>query len=370
MICQRYKQYNHISELLKKKNIDYENNGKFSTDGVSGLVGKLSISEKVKKGSYEKKDKKDNTVVYKMSSDVDFIIDHESFVLSQLNKLTIPHFCKYYDIKNSIGILSKINKSKSKILLMEHLYSNYQNECKTFYNILHDHKDNGSKGRNIISSQILQILMALEISQNELSFTHYDLHMDNVMELECEPNSVFLYQLNDDYFVVPTFGYYPVLIDVGMSYIYDVNDRPMFSSIHNYVNGSQCAIFDTFNDIHHLLISSFYYIEDCSDEYQKISDKLKSIFSNIPVLRKRGWKQLKNNIVEKTVSKMKSEIKYFNDQIFDNNRNDLVGLLAGLILLPLKEDEQSKEFNSSFANFLKEVKYIYNLYDLDDDYLL
>ena len=369
MILQRYKKFNHISEILKENDIEYKNDGKFSTAGVSGFVGKLFINNE--KGSYDKKE--DNTIVYKMSSDVDFIIDHESFVLSELNKLNIPHFCKYYKIKDNINILSKINKSKSKILLMEHLYSQHfkeKEECKTFYNILHDNKDIGSKGRNIISSQILQILMALEISQNELSFTHYDLHMDNILELKCEYNSVFLYNVNDEYFVVPTFGYYPVLIDVGMSYIYDVNDRPMFSSIHNYINGSQCAIFDTLNDIHHLLISSFYYIEDCSEDYENISDKLKSIFSNIPVLRKRGWKQLKNNIVEKTVDKIKTEIKYFNDQIFDNNRNDLVGLLAGLIILPLKDKTSNDEFNSSFTNFFKEIKYIYNLFDLDDDYLL
>lgn len=365
MISQRYKRLNYITDLINTENITYKNFGKFKTSGVSGFVGKLNILDKKEN---EKKDDK-NTIVYKMSSDVDFLIDHESFVLSQLNKLKIPHFVKYYDMVNSINVLEMNKTNKSKILLMEHLYSNYQSECKTFYNILNDNKDIGSKGRNIIGSQILQILMALEISQNELSFTHYDLHMDNVLELECEPNSLFLYEVNNTYYVVPTFGYYPVIIDVGMSYIHDVNDRPMYSATHNYMNGSQCAIFDTFNDIHHLLISSFYYIEDCYHEYEKISSKLKNIFANVPVLRKRGWKQLKNDLIEKTVNKTKEESKIFNDPIYDEQHNDVIGLLAALIILPLKLDDNvaEKENNKfDFENFLKEIKYIHGLYDIEE----
>lgn len=391
MILQRYKKFNYISNLTHNKDIEYTNDGKFSTSGVSGFVGKILVSEKSKRESGKKRETKNeanNTLVYKMSSDVDFLIDHEAFVLSQLNQLKIPHFVKYYNLLEStdINILTKINKAKSKILLMEHLYSNYQPECLTFYNILKNYKDTGTKGRNMIASQILQILMALEISQNELSFTHYDLHMDNVLELECESNAVFLYQFqsgsasNDTFYVVPTFGYYPVLIDVGMSYVYNVNDRPMFSSIHNYINGSQSAIFDTFNDIHHLMISSFYYIEDCFEEYEKVSTKLKSIFSNIPVLRKRGWKQLKNNLVDSAVKKMKDEVKTFTSEIFDDQHDDLVGLLSALIKLPLKEcedesdksDKDERKFNSSFDNFLKEIKYIHKLFSeqSDNDHLL
>lgn len=366
MIIQRYKRYNYISDLINDDNIIYKNNGKFATSGVSGFVGKLNISS-----ANDQETKEKNSLVYKMSSDVDFLIDHEAFVLSQLNKLNIPHFVKYYDIVNNINVL-KMNKSnKSKILLMEHLSSpDQQSECKTFYNILNDHKDTNIKGRNIISSQILQVLMALEIAQNEFSFTHYDLHMDNVLEMECEPNSVFLYNVNNTNYVVPTFGYYPVIIDVGMSYIYNINDRPMFSATHNYMNGSQCAIFDNFNDIHHLLISSFYYIEDCFDEYEKISTRLKNIFSNIPVLRKRGWKQLKNDLIEKTVDKTKKELKIFNDPIFEGQHNDVIGLLAALVVLPLKLDENNEEDEEQefdFTNFLKEIIYIYELYDYEND---
>jgi hypothetical protein len=373
MILSRYKKYNYISELFKTPNkLIFKNDEKFTTDGVTGKVGKILINLK------DSKKTKDNTIVYKFSDDVDFMIDHEALVLSELSKLKIPHFVKYYDIMNDIDILNKSNTTNSKILLMEHLYSNYQPECLTFYNILKNNKDIGYKGKNIISSQILQILMALEIAQNETSFTHYDLHMDNVLELECEPNSVFLYELpledTKEYYVVPTFGYYPCIIDVGMSYVFNVNDKPMLSSIHNYSNGSQSSIFDTFNDIHHLLISSFYYIEDCNEQYDEMSKKLKSIFSNVPVLRKRGWKQLKNNLADLLNEKLKNEVEIFNDEIFDDQHSDICGLLSALVKLPLQiseyersEDERSSvsseengEFNKSFYNFLKEIKYIHN----------
>lgn len=368
MLLSRYKKYNTIANIYNtdKSNVNYSPLGKFSTTGVSANVSKLSIYTKDKKEL-----KNNNTIVYKLSNEVDFLIDHEAFVLSELNKLKIPHFVKYYTTSNNIDILN--NETRGKILLMEHLYSNYQPECLTFYNILKNNKDE-EKGENIIAAQILQVLMALEISQNELSFTHYDLHMDNVLELECEPNSVFLYELSinneKEYYVVPTFGYYPVIIDVGMSYICTVNDRPMLSPIHNYLNGSQCSVFDTFNDIHHLLISSFYYIEDCNENYNKISKKLKSIFSNIPVLRKRGWKQLKYNIDEKLYDKLIDNVNNFNDDIFDDLHMNIIGLISALVKLPLQESKNRISFNS-FYIFFREVKYIYtHIFNRSEEYLL
>src|SRR5579872_3076510 len=216
MILSRYKKFNHIYKLCKYPNkLNFKNDGNFSTNGVSGKVGRLiTDTDDIK----HKED--ENIIVYKFTDDMDFMIDHEALVLNDLNSLNIPHFVKYYNIVDNIKLLEKVNKSNSKILLLEHLYSNYQPECLTFYNILKNNKDNNYKGKNIISSQILQILMALEISQNNCSFTHYDFHMDNIIEMECEPNAVFLYELYDDnnkqYYVVPTMGYYPVIIDMGM----------------------------------------------------------------------------------------------------------------------------------------------------------
>lgn len=369
MLLSRYKKYNTINNIYNnEKNINYSSLNKFSITGVSAHVSKLSIYTKDKKEL-----KNNNTVVYKLSNEVDFLIDHESFVLSELNKLKIPHFVKYYTITDDIDIVK--NDTNSRVLLMEHLYSHYQPECLTFYNILKNNKDD-EKGENIIVSQILQVLMALEISQNELSFTHYDLHMDNVLELECEPNSVFLYELNinneKEYYVVPTFGYYPVIIDVGMSYVCTINDKPMLSPVHNYLNGSQCCIFDTFNDIHHLLISSFYYIEDCNENYDKISKKLKSIFSNVPVLRKRGWKQLKYNIDEELYNVLIDNVENFDDDIFDHLHMNIIGLISSFVKLPLQENKHDDEITfDSFYFFFKEVKYIYmNVFNKSEEYLL
>ena len=51
---------------------------------------------------------------------------------------------------------------------------------------------------NLMSSQILQILLALQIAQNKLNFTHYDLHTTNVLQQHCEFDALFLYNINNN----------------------------------------------------------------------------------------------------------------------------------------------------------------------------
>jgi hypothetical protein len=42
------------------------------------------------------------------------------------------------------------------------------------------------------------IISALQISQKHLNFTHYDLHVENILIRQCEPEAIFVYNINDN----------------------------------------------------------------------------------------------------------------------------------------------------------------------------
>ena len=35
---------------------------------------------------------------------------------------------------------------------------------------------------------------------------------------KCDENAVFIYVLDNEYYIVPTYGFYPIIIDFGFSY--------------------------------------------------------------------------------------------------------------------------------------------------------
>ena len=64
-----------------------------------------------------------------------------------------------------------------------------------------------------------QILLGLEIAQNKLNFSHYDLHTDNVILIHQKPNSTFTVKMYDKNFIIKN-KYKPVMIDFGLSSIH------------------------------------------------------------------------------------------------------------------------------------------------------
>lgn len=61
----------------------------------------------------------------------------------------------------------------------------------------------------------LQVLFSLEIAQRECSFTHFDLHCENLMVKNTTESYSFL--LDDKMYTINNGGYTPVIIDFGMS---------------------------------------------------------------------------------------------------------------------------------------------------------
>lgn len=251
------------------------------------------------------------------------------------------------------------------ILLLEYV------ERIPFYRLCRNCPDH-----HIVMSQILLVMMALEIAQSIFHFTHYDLHLGNIVLQQCSPNDLFLYRIRDRVFCVPTFGFYPVFIDMGISHSSEIEHHPMCISTDNYDHGFQTAVFDPLTDVHHFLLSLFYYMEMDNHKYSYISNKLLTIFRHLPVLRKSGWKRLPHNITKNMISNIKNDCSetYRSFPIFTGLLSEWLEQLNGLVILPFRSSSSSSSerpsFSPTFETFCREVHTLFPFDKLSPEQIL
>ena len=293
----------------------------FESKGVQGIVGILEHRET------------QTQIIFKLSIDIDRGVEHENKVTLQLNKLRdfCPNFvgnlgCVELPISRSYTYVNtpedsdyedsedEENESKKEDSEDEEMEDLNKEDFKLFMddkeylptNVLfleyvspHSFDDYCRYAdKALLNSLILGVLCALGIAQKHLNFTHYDLHIDNILIKECEPEAVFIYKIDGNTFVVPTFGFFPVIIDMGLSYCSSLEGQPTTSPIEHFDKGLQTSVFDKFNDVHHFLISALYGVEYEEEEFYYLSTKMLFFFRHLPILRKKGWKILPNNVLK------------------------------------------------------------------------
>jgi len=327
----------------------------FGTDSVQGTAGIIQL-----------KNDATNKVVFKVSNCVDFSIEHESIVLDQINKIAnyCPHFMYKFaelDLPISSNYFTKEGKKGNGVLqdpktiattpiLFTEFISKY-----TFYHAIKGYD------KNVISSLLIQVLTALKISQEKCNFTHYDLHMDNILVRECDPNTVHLYILPDGEVVfVPTYGLVPVIIDMGSAH--SKGHKRMLSSSENYECGLQATSFDRLADVHHLLLSTFSCLEKYMPVCEKLMFKIGLMFYPLPVWKEKGWKILfhRLNKAVKYIIRDKSKLIHTGHKddrenyshIFEELFEDFLSILNGAISLPFETNKIIETDSEKFEDLL------------------
>ena len=348
-----------------QKYFTFENT--FSTKGVQGITGIL----KVNNSSIDKEEKK---IVFKVSLDLNASVEHEHLITKELNKLRsfCPHFVGNIgmlnipisnDFINKPDQTSLFNNSNDyfpcNILLME-----YVSPISLYRVCKHLNED-----KSLIISLVLQSLLALDIAQQECKLTHYDSHLDNILVRKIEENTMFLYLHKGLKFLVPTFGMYPVFIDLGNAYVSAIEGKPMYTNFENYHNGLQSTLYDNINDVHHLLTSIFYYLEDEGYVYDFLRVRFMYLFKNIPMLAHKGWKQLPFNIDKEVRKVIKMEYPNIKKdfEVYKDYSKEIIELLNVLIILPWSNSENlsfspTKETKDNlWFKFLTEINKIKNM---------
>lgn len=323
----------------------------FKSLGVQGITGIL----KTKKGN--------DTMVFKVSIDLDKTVEHENLVTSELNKLRpfCPHFV------GNLGMITLPisnefinNPSNSSLFTNSNDYfpcnvmlAEYVSPISLYHVCKYMHHN-----KSIIISQLIQIIMALIYGQKKCNLTHYDCHLDNVLIRTCEENALFLYKYKGKNILVPTYGLYPVIIDLGSSYVKATEGKPMYTNMQNYHNGLQPTLYDNFNDIHHLLLSVLYYLEEKGYVYDFLRTRIMYIFRHVPIMANKGWKQLPHNVTELIINKITEERKAVkNMRLFATYGAEIIDILNGLIILPWAENANTT-FDDSIDKFFTECQKI------------
>lgn len=317
----------------------------FPKQGKQGITGIFSLKDDPKK-----------LMIFKVSQYLNYTPIHESLVMNGLNSIYkfCPHFCRSFgtvkcktDPNNSLKDkeLFNINKKipvEKDILLMEYI------EGRKFYNYF------CSKENHIIFSIIKQVLLAVYIAQKEKKFTHYDLHADNIIIKKCDPETVFVYVLDEEnQFCVPTYGYYPVIIDFGFSYISDMEDEPFWNTFaHTDVNFF-IDRFEWLSDPKLFLISSSDDMNNNrNDKYTiKFKTLINNLFKNLDINRETGWDVEKTSVITKITNLLKDFIP--GSPLFINKDYLCFDIIQSLIVLPL-ERQKYTNIETSYAAFISE----------------
>jgi len=348
----------------------------FGTESVQGTAGIVSI-----------KNDEDSKIVFKVSNCIDYSIEHESVSLDTLNKLAnfCPHFMyKFgsFDLPVSHHFFKNPSKQgifeePTQLMMTPVLFTEYISKF-TFYHAIKTYD------KNIYSSMLLQVFSALKISQQKSAFTHYDLHMDNILVRKGDPSVLHLYLYDKDELLVPTYGLTPVIIDMGSCHT--SNHIRMFSNSDNYENGLQTTSFDRLADIHHLLLSTFSCLERYTEIGKQLMLKIAFMFYPLPVWKEKGWKILFNHLDKELKELIRKNSKLMNtsgskddrddyQHLFSELFSDFISVLNGAITLPFQEmtliekdfDKFTKDLTHRFDSFFKHLHILINFSSVKSD---
>ena len=337
-----------------------------------------SISESTKQGILGLLTDKtgENKYVYKMSQQLNYLINQEFLVLYGLNKVReyCPHFCKTMgkfkttvpcSFKSSDNPFEQDDDAKTidtDVLLMEYV------EGRKLYRYL----KNENVTPEILMSLIKQTLIATMIASDAMKFVHYDLHSNNVIVKQCPTNSVFLYVLDENRtYLVPTYGYYPVIIDYGFAFNENCEDQPMYCATAHTEIGFLSTTCDKNADAKLFLTSVSHEMKTYKNckESRVFRQLVKNIYKNCRIDMECGWDDVDGiSVSDQLLKKMSSQFK--RSKFLKNHGHHVVDILQSLVYLPMtkrtSEDSIEDLVSCIVTEFIKIEREIgedfYNMY--------
>lgn len=329
----------------------------FGKPGKQGVVGIMKV-----KGT-------DMKLVFKISQQIDHLIEHEFKVMNGLNDLApyCPHFCKSFgmvDCTRNPRIILNTHPFEphadvkymieDKMLLAEHI-----DKSNKLYNYI---KSTTKIDEEILYSTVKQVLLATSMAQKKKKFSHYDMHSLNILMRKCNKDVVFVYVLDEEnQLCVPTLGHYPVIIDYGFSYINDMEDGPLLPTLGHTSSGFT-------SDHHDPIVDPKLFLVTVADEIKSargtkkskiLKRVVKNAFSVLEIDWFSGWDE---NDDDNLTDEVTSKIEGYGEEstIFTEYENFCIDIFQTLIILPI-EKQNSSHIKKAFKTFIKEWMKIENL---------
>ena len=306
---------------------------KFKKEGKQGLAGICKA----------KVDGEQKTMVYKTSRYLNYTSLHEYYVMRSLKAITpyCPYFCEVHDIiqvpmspnfrdqKNPFKTDPNKYTIQGDVLLMNYV------KGKNLYSLVKRREIDD----RIIFSAMRQVIGAIMIAQDELNFSHYDLHSSNIIMTPCEPNSISLFISGEKLISSPTYGAQPVVIDFGFSYSDELKKRPIMSSLAHTDIGFMSCLHDKYADMKLFLISLAYESKlhrKSSRHFTLFRKLVKKIFKPLKVDYTSGWDEGYSQVSAiDRVNDLIGDIEA-KSQVFGRYNHFALDLVQNMIKLPLR----------------------------------
>ena len=356
---------NELKEEYQKLPEFLEFHSSFPQSGKQGVLGLLNNKRSKKK------------FVYKISQCLNFLINHEYYVMEGLNEIRniCPHFCKTlgkfrtrvntrYRTEDNPFEYDDDNYIETDVLIMDYIDNGRK---------LYRYIKNKNVTPDIIMSIVKQTLIATIIAGENLKFTHYDMHSNNVLVKKCQPNTAFFYILDDNRtYLVPTYGYYPVIIDFGFSFSNNNEGKPIGSALAHTNVGFISSGYDQNADAKLFLTSvshemKKYKKSDISTQFREL---IKNIYEKCNIDLECGWDDREDSpsISDYILKKVNNQFKRSN--FFKNQGHHIVDLMQALVELPIYKRKTEDDIDdlagvlvTEFYKIEKEISSeFYNMY--------
>lgn len=324
----------------------------FPRPGKQGLLG-LMVA----------KDDPSIVYVFKISQYINYLVQHELTIMKSLNSISnyCPHFCKAVGgifcevdpISRKDGNPFEANSPylvEKEVLLMEHLDKTHK-----YYNYIKHENSN----EDAIFSILKQTMMAIAIGQNKKGLTHYDLHSNNVLIKRCSRDLVFLYILDEQtQFCIPTYGYYPVIIDYGFSYSNALKDSPFWPTMGHTHVGFTSDHMDPYADPKLFLVTVSGEIHEYkrSKRSKKLMNITKNMFSCLDIDWYNGWDNGDISVMDSILDLLPEN---YGSKLFEDYNHYCFDLIQSLIILPLQKQKYN-DFQTAYRGFIEEFIKIEN----------
>lgn len=282
--------------------------------------------------------------VFKVPLEVSSLADHEYAVSKDLERLMgcLPHFNRVVDIKRDVRCSLRDRKSEGvcfnpfkpndgfsvsrDVSILEYIPS------KTTLLQFVKKKQFGSQTRSLLH----QLVLAIFIAQQEIKFSHYDLHLENVLIRKCVTRTFFLYKFEFGGVQMSRLlfsgGFFPVLFDYGFAFSEGLNYQSFKNSFYYSNKGYTPFVFDDTVDFRMLMVR-LHGVRGCPKDLREFVEDT-FLHGTIKVDKETGWVKSKTASIGRTVSK--KLLEYFPNRGFLNKYLDeIVDLFGTLIKLPI-----------------------------------
>jgi hypothetical protein len=281
--------------------------------------------------------------VFKVPLEVSGLIDHEYAVSKDLECLSgcLPNFNRVLGIKRDVKCSLRDEKSEGAyfnpfkqrnasilrdVSILEYIPS------KTTLLQFVKKKQFGSQTRSLLH----QLVLAIFIAQQEVKFSHYDLHLENVLIRKCVTRTFFLYKFEFGGVQMSRLlfsgGFFPVLFDYGFAFSQGLNYKSFKNSFYYSNKGYTPFVFDDTVDFRTLMVR-LNGVRGCPRDLQTYVEDtfLRGV---IKIDKETGWIKSKTDSIGRTVSNKLH--KYFPSRGFLNiYLDEIVDLFGTLIKLPI-----------------------------------